>query len=92
MPTTTSPRHLRTLLLISCLLASMPGTALADTIAGGWGHTVMVRPDGTVWTWGANNNGQLGDVTQLGQSTPWQVHQDSVAWWRSQRERHTISR
>ena len=30
-------------------------------IAAGQLHTLLVKPDGTVWTWGFNDNGQLGD-------------------------------
>jgi alpha-tubulin suppressor-like RCC1 family protein len=32
-------------------------------IAVGQAHTLLVKPDGTVWTWGFNDNGQLGDGT-----------------------------
>src|SRR5262249_7426564 len=28
-------------------------------------HTVTVRPDGVVWTWGTNDVGQLGDGTTV---------------------------
>lgn len=30
-------------------------------LAAGENHTVALKSDGTVWTWGYNNNGQLGD-------------------------------
>jgi alpha-tubulin suppressor-like RCC1 family protein len=30
-------------------------------IAGGYNHSLALRNDGTVWSWGANANGQLGD-------------------------------
>ena len=30
-------------------------------IAAGAGHSVALRRDGSVWTWGENNQGQLGD-------------------------------
>jgi alpha-tubulin suppressor-like RCC1 family protein len=36
-------------------------------------HTVVVKPDGTVWTWGGNGNGQLGDGTTTNRSVPAQV-------------------
>jgi len=43
-------------------------------IAAGENHTVVLKSDGTVWTWGSNSKGQLGDGTTQGQrSTPWQV-------------------
>lgn len=30
-------------------------------ISGGWDHTVALKHDGTVWTWGRNSTGQLGN-------------------------------
>jgi alpha-tubulin suppressor-like RCC1 family protein len=36
-----------------------PGTWKA--IAAGWMHSLAVRSDGTVWAWGANDYGQLGN-------------------------------
>jgi alpha-tubulin suppressor-like RCC1 family protein len=42
-------------------------------IAVGLDHTVALKQDGTVWTWGLNEYGQLGDGTTNSQSTPVQV-------------------
>jgi alpha-tubulin suppressor-like RCC1 family protein len=42
-------------------------------IAAGWYHTVALKQDGTVWTWGLNYLGQLGDGTTTDRSTPVQV-------------------
>jgi len=42
-------------------------------IAAGDGHTVALRYDGTVWAWGANESGQLGDGTTTDRLTPVQV-------------------
>lgn len=36
-------------------------------------HTVTLRSDGTVWTWGDNGNGQLGDGTTTNRTTNVQV-------------------
>ena len=30
-------------------------------VEAGYTHSVLLRPDGTVWTWGQNNNNQLGN-------------------------------
>ena len=60
-------------LSITCVLATLPARAAAETVAAGQSHTVLVKPDGTVWTWGYNGTGQLGDGTQTQRATPVQV-------------------
>jgi len=42
-------------------------------IAGGMDHTIALKSDGTVWTWGDNAAGQLGDGTHTGRTAPVQV-------------------
>jgi alpha-tubulin suppressor-like RCC1 family protein len=42
-------------------------------IAAGYDHAVAMKTDGTVWTWGGNSNGQLGNGTTTGSVTPMQV-------------------
>jgi len=42
-------------------------------IAAGGYHTVALKQDGTVWAWGLNGNGQLGDGTQTYSPTPVQA-------------------
>jgi alpha-tubulin suppressor-like RCC1 family protein len=39
-------------------------------IAAGNAHVASVRADGTLWTWGDNSSGQLGDGTNVAQGTP----------------------
>ena len=39
-------------------------------VSAGGDHTVAVKTDGTLWAWGDNNYGQLGDGTTTNQSTP----------------------
>ena len=56
--------------------APPPGTTTVREriwIAGGDGHTVALKEDGTVWAWGNNANGQLGDGTTTERHTPVQV-------------------
>jgi len=36
-------------------------------------HTVAIRTDGTLWAWGLNNAGQLGDGTTTNRHTPTQI-------------------
>ena len=42
-------------------------------IAAGTEHTVALKGDGTVWVWGYNNVGQLGDGTARSRPTPTQM-------------------
>ena len=43
-------------------------------IAAGDAHMLALRDDGTVWAWGNNYYGQLGDSTSTDRPTPVQVH------------------
>ena len=38
--------------------------------SGGSEHSLAVKQDGTVWAWGQNNDGQLGDGTNTSRSSP----------------------
>ncbi len=42
-------------------------------ISCGTDHVLALKEDGTVWAWGYNNYGQLGDNTQIKRYTPVQV-------------------
>ncbi|MBW8050104.1 MAG: T9SS type A sorting domain-containing protein [Cytophagales bacterium] len=42
-------------------------------VAGGNWHSIALRSDSTVWAWGRNNYGQLGDGTTTNRTTPVQV-------------------
>ncbi|MDD5397204.1 MAG: fibronectin type III domain-containing protein, partial [Candidatus Moranbacteria bacterium] len=44
-----------------------------SAVASGLGHTLLIRSDNTVWAWGENGNGQLGDGTQTARLTPVQI-------------------
>ena len=56
------------LLLPAFLL--LTGPAHGGILAGGASHSAAVLPDGTVWVWGANDRGQLGDGTVTLALTP----------------------
>lgn len=56
------------------------GSGVAEVAAGGIGavtpspgHTCARKLDGTLWCWGANGNGQLGDGTTMDKHLPVQV-------------------
>ena len=42
-------------------------------IAAGDNHNLLLKSDGTVWAWGNNGTGQLGDGTNTDRNTPVQV-------------------
>jgi alpha-tubulin suppressor-like RCC1 family protein len=42
-------------------------------VAAGTNHTVTLKNDGTVWAWGGNSAGQLGDGTVVSKTTPVQA-------------------
>lgn len=42
-------------------------------VGAGHLHTVAVKNNGTVWAWGRNDYGQLGDGTVLNKNAPVQV-------------------
>jgi alpha-tubulin suppressor-like RCC1 family protein len=56
----------------SCIAAATQISSLNNLldIAGGWNHSMAIKNDGTVWSWGDNMYGQLGDGTTTGTSTP----------------------
>ena len=65
------------LLLLSFPLANIGAqdSNVTPMIAGGDNHTVALKEDGTVWAWGDNRNGQLGEeITTACRTTPVQVH------------------
>ncbi len=53
---------------------NVPGLYDFAAVAAGNIHSMALRNDGTVWTWGWNLNGQLGDSTTLSSFTPIQVY------------------
>ena len=54
-------------------MALLAAAADAQTLAGGAGHTLIVKPDGTVWSMGLNHVGQLGDSSNTQRTQPVQV-------------------
>ncbi len=48
-------------------------TSVTPRLAAGDSHTLALKSDGTVWAWGHNGDGQLGDGTFTNRTTPVQV-------------------
>ncbi|WP_164013759.1 RCC1 domain-containing protein [Pyxidicoccus trucidator] len=53
--------------------AQVPGLTGITAVAARLGHTLALRDDGTVWAWGFNNAGQLGDGSTTQRASPVQV-------------------
>lgn len=47
------------------------------SIAAGWNHTLGLKNDGTLWAWGGNGSGQLGDGTVADRTKPVQIGTDT---------------
>ena len=43
------------------------------SVSAGWLHTVAIATDGTLWAWGYNSTGQLGDGTTTDRLSPVQI-------------------
>jgi len=49
-------------------------------VSGGQNHTAAIKTDGTLWTWGFNASGQLGDNTIISRSTPVTTFAGGTNW------------
>jgi alpha-tubulin suppressor-like RCC1 family protein len=67
--TSVGPKYTATALKSSTL----PATTLWKAVAAGGSHTLAIRSDGSLWTWGLNAAGQLGDGTRTAQVSPKQI-------------------
>lgn len=66
--------HLKQFFLLGLLLTTATHvTATTLQIAAGFHHSLALKADGSVWSWGYNRNGQLGDGSQIEKSSPVQV-------------------
>lgn len=56
----------------ACVAEACGANKIATVSAGG-GHACLVRTDGTLWCWGRNDRGQLGDGTRTPRALPVRV-------------------
>src|SRR6185503_2320680 len=49
------------------------GLSNVTAVAAGYNHTLALKSDGTLWTWGDNQYGQLGDGSTMDRKVPVQV-------------------
>ena len=62
------------LIFASCLFTVATAHAQSHlSAAGGANHTLVLKSDGTVWAFGDNSYGQLGDSSTILRSTPVQA-------------------
>lgn len=59
---------------VTCIPSSV--SPVAVVAAGEW-HTLAIKTDGTLWAWGENANGQVGDGTTVRKYRPTQIGVDS---------------
>lgn len=60
-------------IVFSIIMMIIVHVTLAQTepqIEAGNSHTIALKSDGTVWAWGSNSDGQLGDGTYTDRKTP----------------------
>jgi alpha-tubulin suppressor-like RCC1 family protein len=62
-------RHVLSVSVLGGLLLAA-ATLGGGPVGGGGTHVVLAKPDGTVWAWGANSYGQLGDGTTTQRREP----------------------
>ncbi len=53
-------------------LTNWSKVAIASSSSGG-GHALAIKTDGTLWAWGVNGSGQIGDSTTTSYSSPVQI-------------------
>jgi alpha-tubulin suppressor-like RCC1 family protein len=58
---------------ISSLLSTYPLSGVTSTIISGPDINALIKSDGALWSWGANDFGQLGSGTIIKRSSPVQV-------------------
>ncbi|MDI9308751.1 MAG: T9SS type A sorting domain-containing protein [Limnohabitans sp.] len=61
------------------LVPTQIGSIVWQTISAGTDHSLGIQPDGSLWAWGRNNNGKLGNSSTVDSYTPTQIG-TSTSW------------
>jgi alpha-tubulin suppressor-like RCC1 family protein len=69
----------------SIIAASSPTQTVSSgtnwsCVSAGYYHTVAIKTDGTLWSWGGNSTGQLGDNSRISKSSPVQTISAGTNW------------
>lgn len=70
---------------LTAVARSSPGTIAGTTtdwcsISSGTRHSTALKTDGSLWSWGYNGQGQVGDSTTITKSSPVQVAGGGSTW------------
>ncbi|MHB8578557.1 MAG: RCC1 domain-containing protein [Ignavibacteriaceae bacterium] len=64
----------KTVILFYLIVSFLPFVILPQSLGMGRGyHTILVKADGTVYTWGSNSSGQLGNGSKTDSKVPVEV-------------------
>ena len=62
------------------IIVEVTGATNWSAISAGFFHTVARKSDGTLWSWGDNRDGQLGNETRIDRNTPTQEITGATNW------------
>ncbi len=64
---------IRNMLCLLCVSVYLPAVTAATSIDVGMEHSVVLQDDGSVWSWGENYSGQLGNGSTVASRSPVKV-------------------
>ena len=67
-------------ILIFLILSGYSGMLFGgiSSVSGGYGHSLYVKSDGSLWGMGRNSSGQLGDGSTTNRITPIEIESSGV--------------